>query len=652
MTSPLWAPSQEEISKTNIYSFLNWLRENTEWNFEDYDALYKWSVTHTEDFWRSIAMYFDIEELKGDYPVLSGDKMPFFKWFQGAELNYAKYVFRKSNADYPAIIYTGERQEIQSLSWSELENRVARFQEFLRSQGVGKGDHVVGYMANIPHASIAFLATVGLGAVWSCCSPDFGSESVVDRFFQLDPKILVAVDGYSYNNKIYDKRSEVREIRQRLPTVTKIVWTNNVDTQLSNKENEIGWQEAIQNENHKIETVSVPFDHPLWVLFSSGTTGKPKAIVHGHGNNLLEHFKYHAFHNDTRYGERFFWYTTTGWMMWNYLHASWLLGATIVLYDGSPALSSLDVLWDFAEKAKINHFGTSAPYLVACMKRGITPSRHDLSSLRSIGSTGAPLPPAAFDYVYEKIKNRVWLCSMSGGTDVCTAFVGGLPTAPVYRGEIQTRALGCALEAWDEMGNPVVNEVGEMVIVKPMPSMPVKFLNDPENRRYLSSYFEMYDGIWRHGDWVKINEDGGLVILGRSDATLNRHGIRIGTSEIYNALNKLSFIKDSLIVNIEKQDGGHFMPLFVQLEEGLLTEERSTQIKTTLRQDCSPRHVPDEIIVVEDIPRTISGKKMEAPVKKLLMGISIEKAVNQDAMQNPETIDFFMRYAKEKDLLS
>ncbi len=647
MTKPLWVPKPEDVKDANVSKFMTWLNESKAHNFEQYEDLYDWSVEHIDAFWQAVVDYFEIDDLQGDYPVVTGDKMPNIKWFNGAKTNYVKYVFRHSNDRDPAIIYTGERQKIKSLSWAELESRVARFQEFLRNEGVEKGDCVVGYMANIPHASVAFLATVGIGATWACCSPDFGSESVVDRFQQLNPKIMVAVDGYSYNNKIYDKRNEVRDIRSQLPSISKIVWTNNVDTELSNKENELGWQEAIDNDATEVLMVPVEFDHPLWVLFSSGTTGKPKAIVHGHGNNLLEHLKYHAFHNDTKPGERFFWYTTTGWMMWNYLHASWLLGATVVLYDGSPALSSLDILWDFAEKVKITHFGTSAPYLVACMKRGITPSNHDLSHLRSIGSTGAPLPPAAFDYVYEKIKKSIWLCSMSGGTDVCTAFVGGLPTLPVYEGEIQVRALGCALEAWNDEGEPVINEVGEMIIKKPMPSMPVRFLNDPENRRYLSSYFEMYQGIWRHGDWVKINDRGGLVILGRSDATLNRHGIRIGTSEIYNALNKLDFIKDSLIINIEKEDGGHFMPLFVQLESGVLNDEKIRSIKNTLRKDCSPRHVPDEIIQIEDIPRTISGKKMEAPIKKLMMGISMDKAINRDAMQNPEIIDFFMDYAKQ-----
>jgi acetoacetyl-CoA synthetase len=393
----------------------------------------------------------------------------------------------------------------------------------------------------------------------------------------------------------------------------------------------------------------LPFGHPIWVLYSSGTTGHPKAITHSHGGVLMEHLKYLILHNDVKKGERFFWYSTTGWMMWNFVQASMLAGASMVLYDGSPAYPNLKAMWSYTEAASINHFGTSAPFLVACMKREMEPAKNfNLESLRSIGSTGSPLPPDAFDWVYEKVKEDIWLCSMSGGTDVCTAFVGGVPLKPVYEGEIQCRALGCDLHAFNDEGQAVKNEVGEMVICKPMPSMPIFFWNDPDMERYKSSYFDMFNGIWRHGDWVSVNDRGGLVIFGRSDATLNRQGVRIGTSEIYRAMNKIKEIKDSLIVNLELEGGKHYMPLFVMLNEDVqLDEALKSKIKKTLRQTYSPRHVPDEIMEVKDIPYTISGKKMEAPVKKILLGRPLEKSINLDSMRNPECVRIYLDLAKK-----
>ncbi|HKK88135.1 MAG TPA: acetoacetate--CoA ligase [Saprospiraceae bacterium] len=644
MREVLWKPSKEFMQNSHMFVFMQWVNTKYKKSFQDYDDLWQWSVNEKEQFWEAVWNYFDID-YEGDYEkVVSGGQMPNQKWFEGTKLNYAAHIFRQSNDNEPAIIYKCENNQKRELSWRDLREQVARLQAYLKEQGVDQGDYVAGYLANSPHASIAFLATVGLGAVWSCCSPDFGVDSVVDRFEQLKPKVLLAIDGYVYNEKIYDKRKEVRAIRDKIPSIKSLIWARNINSAASCEEGECFWEEALDNQQTEVLTRRVPFDHPLWVLYSSGTTGQPKAIVHSHGGNLLEHLKYHAFHNNTKRGERFFWYTTTGWMMWNYLHASWLLGATVVLYDGSPSLSKLDVLWEYASEAGIHHFGTSAPFLVSCMKRGVRPSRHDLSALVSIGSTGAPLPPEAFDYVYSQIKRDVWLCSMSGGTDVCTAFVGGNPLLPVRRGEIQCRALGCALYAWDENGEEVIGDMGEMVITEPMPSMPVRFLNDPGNKRYLDSYFDMYPGIWRHGDWVEIEPHGGLVILGRSDATLNRHGIRIGTAEIYNVLNKIEELKDSLIVNLEKENGDHFMPLFVVTKNGL-TPELVKKIKLELRKQCSPRHVPDVIEETQQIPRTISGKKMEAPVKKILMGRPLEKSINLDAMQNPESVDFFVHYA-------
>jgi acetoacetyl-CoA synthetase len=443
----------------------------------------------------------------------------------------------------------------------------------------------------------------------------------------------------------------VKEISSHLPSLEKVILipylTDKPDSGII--KNAILWEKVMAGPAGPLTFTPVPFSHPIWVLYSSGTTGMPKAITHSQGGMLLEHLKYLSLHNDVHPGENFFWFSTTGWMMWNFVQASLLVGATIVLYDGNPAFPQLDVLWKLAAELPIHHFGTSAPYLIACMKAGLKPANlFDLSALRSIGATGAPLPPEGFDYVYENIKEEVWLCSMSGGTDICTAWVGGTPWKPVYEGELQCRCLGCSMYAYDEQGNPLYDEVGELVVTRPMPCMPVYFWNDEEFKNYNASYFEVYPGVWRHGDWVKITPEGGAIILGRSDTTLNRQGVRIGTAEIYRAVDKVPEVKDSLIVNIELPHGGDYMPLFVWLQEGHeLTESLKKSIRQQIQAACSPRHAPDEIVAVPDIPCTISGKKMEAPVKKILMGQPVEKAANKGAMRNPESLDFFVDFARK-----
>jgi acetoacetyl-CoA synthetase len=650
MPTPLWTPSEIFQQQSQLAHYLDWLRAQRQLDFPDYESLWQWSVTHTADFWESLWGYFEIKSHSPYTEVQSADPMPNTRWFEGATLNYAEHIFRKASADRPAILYQSEAYPLAEMSWEELEKQVAGFAAFLQTQGVGMGDRVVAYLPNIPAATIGFLAACSIGAVWSSCSPDFGSQSVIDRFQQIEPKVLLAVDGYHYGGKSHDKQAVVTGIVEQLPSLnaTVLVPFLNPDTSpfLPDMHR---WDAALATPNSGLSFTPVPFSHPIWVLYSSGTTGIPKAITHSQGGILLEHLKYLAFHNDVREGERFFWFSTTGWMMWNFVQSTLLIGATMVLYDGSPGYPDLGGLWKLVEETKLHHFGTSAPFLLACQKQGIRPRNiADLSQLRSLSSTGAPLPPEAFSWVYEAVKEDLWLCSMSGGTDVCTAFVGGMPMAPVYAGEIQRRALGVAMYAFDEAGEPIEGEVGEMVITQPMPSMPIYFWNDPEKARYLASYFEMYDGIWRHGDWLKITDRHSLMILGRSDATLNRQGVRIGTAEIYRAVDRIPAIKDSLIVNLELANGDHYMPLFVQLSEGIeLDDALIREVATTIRSAYSPRHVPDELIVVSDIPYTISGKKLEAPVKKILMGIPVEKAANRGAMRNPASLDFFLQFRQK-----
>ena len=647
----LWTPNKKFQDQSQLNQYMHWLKEKKNLNFSDYHSLWQWSAEHTADFWESIWQYFEVIAHHPYGSVLEYEQMPDVSWFKGSTLNYAEHIFRMARAETPAIIFQSERQVPTEISWSDLEEQVARLAAYFKSIGVEKGDRIVAFIPNIPEATIAFLAANSIGAIWSSCSPDFGASSVVDRFFQIEPKVLIAVDGYQYNGKPYDKREVVEEMCSALPSLEKVIFLPylNENSQLEKVDNCLLWKEAMDQKESSLSFTAVPFDHPIWVLYSSGTTGKPKAITHSHGGTLLEHLKYVAFHNDVHPGERFFWFSTTGWMMWNFVQATLLRGATIVLYDGSPGYPDLNVLWKMAQDTGLHHFGTSAPYLVACMKRGLNPGKEfDLSGLRSISSTGAPLPPEAFDYVYNSIKEDLWLCSMSGGTDVCTAFVGGNPLWPVFEGEIQCRALGCALYAVDENGQSMDEQVGEMVITKPMPSMPIFFWNDPDDIRYLSSYFAKYEGIWWHGDWVKITANKGLIIYGRSDATLNRQGIRIGTAEIYRSVNKIAAVADALVVNLELSGGRHYMPLFVVVAEGkVLDEALKSQIKKQLKSDYTPRHVPDDIIAVEEIPYTISGKKLEAPVKKILMGIPLQTAANKDAMRNPWAMDFFKTFAEK-----
>ncbi len=640
----LWHPSASFRDDSNISHFSKWLATRKSIAINDYNDLWAWSVKHTEEFWEAILAYFEVE-YEGEYSfVIDKPEMPGISWFKGIKLNYAEHIFRQQTPNHPAIVFKSESTDIVEISWQELADKVSSFQHFLVEQGIKEGDRVAAYLPNIPEAIIAFLAVNGLGAIWSSTSPDFGTSSVVDRIAQIEPLVLIAVDNYNYGGKNFDRARDLAEITESIPSIMTLVIVNPKTTIEINKGVKVvTWVTATAINKFKLVFNKVDFNHPIWVLYSSGTTGIPKAITHSHGGILLEHLKYLGFHNDVHVGDRCFWYTTTGWMMWNYIQASLLCGGTVALYDGSPVYPNIRVLWKFAEEAKITHFGTSAGFIVANMKADTHPgAEYNLSKLKSIGSTGSPLPPEAFDWIYQEVKEDMWLASISGGTDVCSAFVGGNPLWPVYEGEIQCRALGCALEAFDEHGQSVIGEMGEMVITKPMPSMPIYFWGDNNYQRYKESYFEMFPGVWRHGDWTEITARNGVIIYGRSDSTLNRGGIRIGTAEIYRAVDSIPEIADSLVVYLDQKNQDS-LPLFVKMTHGFdLNNELIKKIKSTIRSRFTPRHVPDHIIEVKDIPYTISGKKMETPVKKILQGTDVDKVINKDAMRNPQSIEEYI----------
>ncbi len=644
----LWEPSADFQRQTNMTAYMNWLADTRGLKFADYAALQRWSVEHLEAFWQSIWDYYRIQSTTPVARVLSSHAMPGAQWFAGASLNFAEHIFRGRSDDRPALLAADERHDLRELSWADLEARVASVAAYLRGLGVVPGDRVVAYLPNIPEALIAFLAASAIGAVWSSCSPDFGTNSVVDRFQQIAPKVLIAVDGYGYNGKTIDRMAELGQLQAALPSLERILLIDHRGG--AGRCGLVGvdaWDRVLAKSVGPLHFAPVPFDHPLWVLYSSGTTGIPKAITHSHGGVLLEQLKHLGLHCDVKPGDRFFWYSTTGWVMWNIGLSVLLLGAVPVIYDGNPGYPDQNRLWAMAERARLTHFGTGAAYLIACMKAGLEPgSNFDLQSLRVMGSTGSPLPEEAFEWVYHSVKPDLWLLSMSGGTDIASAFVGGCPLLPVHAGEIQCALLGVDVRALDEAGHTLVGEVGEMVVMEPMPSMPIYFWNDTDGRRYCESYFEDYPGRWRHGDWMRVSAQGTIQILGRSDSTLNRGGVRIGTSEVYRGVELVEAVADSLAVSIELPGGGHYLPLFVQLKPGLeLNADIKAAINQSLRANFSPRHVPDAIFQIDEVPYTLTGKKMETPVKKILMGVAVEKAANRDAMKNPASLDYFLAFA-------
>ena len=645
----LWEPSRERIERARLTRYMRWLGETRGVAPRGYDELWRWSVEEVEAFWASIWEFFAVEASAPYQQVLGRREMPGAEWFPGARLSYARHLFRDRDDDAVAIRHASELRDLGEWTWADLRAQTAAIAGGLRSLGVGEGDRVVAYLPNIPETIAAFAACASIGAVWSSCSPDFGARSVVDRFAQIEPSVLLSVDGYRYGGRDFDRLDVVAGLQAELPSLRRTVVLPYLDRSpdLGRLRDAIAWDElTAAGRGAPLEFAELPFDHPLWVLYSSGTTGLPKPIVHGQGGILLEHLKKLNLHLDAREGDRVFWFTTTGWMMWNFLVGVLLTPASIVLYDGNPGHPDLGTLWDLAERAGITCFGTSASYIATCMKGGVRPAAgRDLGALKSVGSTGSPLSPEGFEWVYEQLGSDTWLFSTSGGTDVCTAFVGGVPTLPVYLGELQARALGAKVEAFDEQGRSLTGQVGELVITEPMPSMPVCFWNDPDGRRYRESYFGMYPGVWRHGDWIEITDRGTAIIYGRSDSTINRGGIRMGTSEIYRAVLSIDDVVDALVVDVPRPGTEGWMPLFVVLRDGeRLSDELAAAIKRRIREDCSPRHVPDEVHQIAEVPRTLSGKALEVPVKRILMGQPPERSASRDSLANPEALDWFVEW--------
>lgn len=650
---PLWRPDQHTIDHARVTRFQTWAAEHHGAPRDGgYSALHQWSVDALDTFWQAVAEWFDIRFSTRYARVLGDRHMPGAEWFPGATLNYAEHALRAAadRPDEPALLHVDETHDPTPVTWAELRRQVGSLAAALRDLGVRPGDRVSGYLPNIPEAVVAFLATAAVGAVWTSCAPDFGARGVLDRFQQVEPVVLFTVDGYRYGGKEHDRTGTVAELRAALPTLRAVVHVPLLGTPAP--EGALEWSALTATDTEPVFE-QVPFGHPLWVLYSSGTTGLPKAIVQSQGGILLEHCKQLALHCDLGPEDRFFWYTSTGWMMWNFLVSGLLTGTTVVLYDGSPGYPDTGAQWRVAERTGATLFGTSAAYVMACHKADIHPARDfDLSRVHCVATTGSPLPPDGFRWLRDQFADRpggLWIASVSGGTDVCSCFAGAVRTLPVHIGELQAACLGTDLQAWDPQGEPLTDEVGELVVTQPMPSMPTRFWNDPDGHRYHDSYFDTYPGVWRHGDWITVTSRGSVVIHGRSDSTLNRQGVRMGSADIYEAVERLPEIRESLVLGVEQPDGGYWMPLFVHLAPGAtLDDALRTRIRRTIRENLSPRHVPDEIIDVPAVPHTLTGKRLEVPVKRLLQGTPLDKAVNPGSVDRVELLQFYVDLARRR----
>jgi acetoacetyl-CoA synthetase len=643
----LWEPPEPLVRDANLTRYAAWLERERGFRFDGYHDLWRWSVEDLEGFWTSIWEFGGVRSHAPASAVLPERTMPGARWFDGATLNYSENALADAD-DRRALIVRREDDARADLTRAELAERVGAAAAGLRELGVGRGDRVAAFLPNGTEAVVALLATASLGAIWSSCSPDFGVRAVVDRFRQIEPKVLLAVDGYRYGGIEHDRLPVVREIAAELPGLQRLVLVPSVGEGSGGVPGAMRWEDLLAEPRPPVFE-PVPFEHPLWILYSSGTTGLPKAMVQSHGGILLEHLKALSLHLDLGERDRFFWFTTTGWMMWNFLVSGLLVGAAPILYDGSPGHPNLGALWRMAAETRMTYFGTSAPYVHTCMKRRLRPGElADLSALRAVGSTGAPLSPEGFEWLYREVKPDLWVGSISGGTDVCTAFVGSVPTLPVHAGELQARSLGAKVEAFDPSGRSVVGEVGELVLTEPLPSMPVSFWNDPDGERYRASYFEDFPGVWRHGDWIKVTDRGTCVIYGRSDATLKRGGVRIGTAELYRVVDALPGVVESLVVDTGRLGDDGRLLLFVVLEEGVALDDALRRtIADRLRDELSPRHVPDRILPVPAIPKTLNGKRLEVPVKRLLLGDAPEEVASPGALADPEAFRAFVELARD-----
>jgi acetoacetyl-CoA synthetase len=652
----LWCPTPESIAASQLGRFAAWVAERRGLDFgspPDYDAIWRWSVEHLDQFWADVATWTDVLPDVPDDRVLTRRDMPGAEWFPGTTLNYAQQALRYATEEHPALIVAAEDTAPVEVSWATLRGQVGAFAATLRRLGVQRGDRVAGYLPNVPEAVVAFLGAASIGAVWSSCAPDFGTRSVLDRFAQIEPVVLVAVDGYRWGGRPYDRRDVVAELRAALPSVrtTIVVPGLRPDEPLDGAEPDavLRWADAVAEPQEPVFE-PLPFDHPLWIVYSSGTTGLPKGIVHGHGGVVLEQRKQIGLHIDVGPGDRLFWYASTAWIMWNIATSALLAGATLVVYDGAPTYPAVDAQFALAARTRMTYLGTSPGYLGACEKAGVRPGEdHDLSALRAIGVTGAPLPAGTFHWVYDAVAPEVFLGSLSGGTDIATGFIGSSPLLPVTAGELQRPMLGVAAASWDEDGHPVVGELGELVVTAPMPSMPLYFWNDPDGVRYREAYFDPWPGVWRHGDWLEVTERGTCLITGRSDSTLNRGGVRMGTADVYAAVEAIPAVVDCVVLGVEQRDGGYWMPLFVQLAPGAeLTAELTAEIKAAIRTNASPRHVPDEITVVPGVPHTRTGKRLEVPLKRLFQGVPPEKALNLGAVDDAAVVEHYVALARER----